>query len=121
MEILKFLLIVAIMAFAIVRQARKNKAATSEKSPAAPAPQTFDPMEKQKPRMKEEKTKLQRKSSNQTKKVPPMDPHSEGARATASPLTPPGPEQASHTDFAIGSAEDARKAIIWSEILNRKY
>lgn len=121
MEILKFLLIVAIIAFAIVRQTRKNKAEQSDKRPSAPAPGHFNPMEAAP--VKEEITKPHRKASKQSKKTkanytPSV---SEGARITAPAPHSSEPEQATDTNFSIGSIEDARKAIIWSEILNRKY
>lgn len=121
MEILKFLIIVAIIAFAIVRQARKNKAGQSEKRPSTPAAGDFNPM--QQPAVKEEKAPLQRKASKQSKKTKAhyTEPASEGARTTAATPTPPEAEQATDTNLAIRSAEDARRAIIWSEILNRKY
>jgi hypothetical protein len=43
----------------------------------------------------------------------------EGIRSTANVIQPIETQQRS--EFAIDSADDARKAIIWSEILNRKY
>lgn len=121
MEILKFLLIVAIIAFAIVRQARKNKAGQPEKKPSAPPAGDFNPMHQ--PQVREEKAKLQHKASKQSKKTKPhhAEPLSEGVRSTVPTPTLPEAEQATDTDFAIRSAEEARKAIIWSEILNRKY
>lgn len=122
MEILKFLLIVALIAFFIVRQARKNKAEQAENSPSAPAPGNFNPTER--PQVKERKmAKPPLQASGQAKKAknhytPSV---SEGARTTDATPTPPETEQPADTDFAIRSAEDARKAIVWSEILNRKY
>lgn len=121
MEILKFLLIVAIIVFAIVRQAWKSKAEPSETDPSEPVPDSFDLLEEQ-PVLKE-KVRLQRKTSQPTKKrkTDYRTTVEEGARTTASIPIPPAPEQPTETDFAIRSAEEARKAIIWSEILNRKY
>ena len=43
----------------------------------------------------------------------------EGIRSTANVIQPIENQQRS--EFTIDSADDARKAIIWSEILNRKY
>jgi len=43
----------------------------------------------------------------------------EGVRSTANIIQPIEIQQRS--EYAIDSAEDARKAIIWSEILKRKY
>lgn len=121
MEILKFLLIVAVIAFAIVRQARKSKSGQPEKRPSAPASGNFNPMEAAP--VKEEIAKPHRKASKQSKKTKAnyMEPASEGARTTAPAPHSSEPEQATDTNFSIGSIEDARKAIIWSEILNRKY
>ena len=42
------------------------------------------------------------------------------AAAAPKPPIPPADENAD-TDYAIRSAEDARRAIVWSEILKRKY
>lgn len=121
MEILKFLLIVAIIAFAIVRQARKNKAARSDESPSAPVPGNFNPMGM--PPVREEKEKHQPKASGQAKKTKSIyaEPVAEGTRTTIPTPTPPEAEQVPEANFTIRSAEEARKAIIWSEILNRKY
>lgn len=122
MEILKFLLIVALIAFFIVREARKNKAEPAENSPSAPAPGNFNPTGR--PQVKERKmAKPPLQASGQAKKAknhytPSV---SEGARTTAPAPHSSEPEQATDTNFSIGSIEDARKAIIWSEILNRKY
>ena len=44
---------------------------------------------------------------------------SEGVRSTVSPLQTI--ETTPRSEYAINSVEEARKAIIWSEILNRKY
>lgn len=121
MEILKFLLIVAIIAFAIVRQARKNKAAQSDKRQPAPVAGHFNPTEELS--VKEKKAKLQSKASGQAKKTKSIygEPAAEGTRTTAPTSTSSETEQATGANFTISSAEEARKAIIWSEILNRKY
>lgn len=43
----------------------------------------------------------------------------EGVRSTITPLQPM--ETTPRSEYAINSIEEARKAIIWSEIMNRKY
>ena len=48
-----------------------------------------------------------------------MEFQNEGIRSTANVIQPIETQQ--HSEFSIDSADDARKAIIWSEILNRKY
>ena len=116
MDILKFLIIIAIIAIPIIKEARKNKA----KQTGTPPPVPKKPAE----------VFLPGENNNASQRVSPKKKkekivHAETAHAqTATPKTPsaltnPMPEKES--DIAIRSAEDARKAIIWSEILNRKY
>lgn len=107
MDILKFLIIVAVIAIFIIKEARKNKVKSSGKPAPIPTPEQKNPIEIPTPPKKKIST-------------PPIP----KAHSPKKDVTPPPPriqEQEKESDIAIRSAKDARKAIIWSEILNRKY
>ena len=123
-DVLKFLVIAAVIAIGIVRQYKKEaqqKNTTAAPTGMPPAPEV---MEAGSP-------------VPHRRAVPdsePFIPHYEPAKATpkkahrnARPApagtTPPAPPAAetADTEYAIRSAEDARKAIVWGEILRRKY
>lgn len=104
MDILKFLIIVAVIAIFIIREARKNKVKSSNKP--IPIPKEMDLIEISIPPKKKISPPPVTKAHSPKKNVAP-------------PPCIQEPEEES--DIAIRSAEDARKAIIWTEILNRKY
>ena len=48
-----------------------------------------------------------------------MEFQNEGIRSTENVMQPIETQQ--HSEFEMNSAEDIRKAIVWSEVLKRKY
>ena len=48
-----------------------------------------------------------------------MDFHNEGIRSTQTIMPPIEPQQ--YSEYEMKTAEDIRKAIVWSEVLKRKY
>jgi hypothetical protein len=48
-----------------------------------------------------------------------MEFQNEGVRSTESIMQPIEPQQ--HSEYEMNTAEDIRKAIVWSEVLKRKY
>lgn len=121
-DFLKFLAIAGVIAFGIFRQFAKEKAKNAENEHNMPMP-PYETYEVELPPIVEKPRKQTPKSKKQAL------PH-EGVRTTHVPLSssaiaPPPPMQAdeevSDSEFSIHSAEEARRAIIWSEILQRKY
>lgn len=106
MDILKFLIIVAVIAIFIIKEARKNKVKSSGKPAPIPMPEQMKPIEIPIPPKKRVSP-------------PPVPKAHSPKRGEVPPPCIQEPEEES--DIAIRSAEDARKAIIWSEILNKKY
>ena len=100
-DILKVLVIMAVFALPLIRQIKKSKTERSAQKPFVPIPDT------------EEAEVLQTPRKHQTFRPQPLPPKAEVKKNKTSPTDDP--------EFTIRSAEEARKAIIWSEILNRKY
>ena len=118
-DILQFLVIAGILAFGIFRQFNKEKAKKQEEKNAMPAPEyeyEYEPEIEEKPLFEEpQKTVMAH---------PKPFLSEEGTRSTHIPVrnTQTGKKaEASKNNFSIHSAEEARRAIIWSEILRRKY
>ena len=107
-DILKVLVIMAFFALPLIRQIKKSKTERSAKKPFVPIPDT------------EEAEVLQTPRKHQTFRSQPLPPKAEVKK---NKTIPPKMETSPTDDpeFTIRSAEEARKAIIWSEILNRKY
>lgn len=111
-DMMKFLLVIAVIAFGVFRQFGKEKEkAAKEESPM--------PVFEEEPLLevlKKSKTKKQKKSL-----------YDEGRGVTKNSATntsaPPLPtkEKEVEGEFSIHSIEESRRAIIWAEILNRKY
>lgn len=125
-DILKILFVVGILLYEIVRRIRKEdsgQAASLEEDLPEPedipvpldepdATCVFTPEEEEKPADPLPPTpKLQRKKPQTYQPLPDA------------PATPPTPDitAAQEDEYRILSAEEARKAIIWGEILQRKY
>lgn len=135
-DFLKFLLIAGVILIGVFREANKNKSKkaqnkhpnpsmppTTEAAPDdAPFPTAWEKMILP-PRRSEqnatEKPVTQSQNKNPKKQVTQL---AQSPRSHASPGTPSGAEEPQATeDFTIHSAEEARRAIIWGEILQRKY
>lgn len=114
-DIMQFLLIAGIIAFGIFKQYNKESKKKSEKGTSLPVPEYEYEVEK--PVV----SKMERKQTLPKAKVPV--PH-EGIRSTYVPTISPKKTdevQTEDSEFSIHSAEEARRAIVWSEILQRKY
>ncbi|HIY88660.1 MAG TPA: hypothetical protein H9824_08160 [Candidatus Bacteroides pullicola] len=132
-DILKFLLVAGVLVVAFIRQAKKEaqKKQTSlppfmpqPEAPSAPLPdepkdRTYDgyiPEEPAPEPAAPPRPKAKRKAAQTFAKAKPKQ---NIAAASPSVATPDTENDAS--DYNIRSAEEARRAIIWGEILNRKY
>lgn len=113
-DIMQFLLIVGIIAFGIFRQYSKEKAKKSENEHPMPIPE-----------YKMEEFVMTEAPPKQIPKKQKQVLPQEGARTTSHTPLPTAPVQrievAEESEFTIHSAEEARRAIIWSEILQRKF
>ena len=110
-DIFKFLLVIGIIAVGFVRQAKKEANKKTGGSPVMPMPDEDSPFPETiiTPQKKTKKTEKKHKPA---KKQPFIQQDTDN--------TLPEPVDAS-SEFEIHSAEEARKAIIWGEILQRKY
>ena len=99
-DIVKVLVIMAAFALPLIRQIKKSKTERSAQKPFVPIPDTEEP----------EVLKV-------TRKYQPL--HSQPTSQKVEVKKNKTVSQ--KIEFTIHSAEEARKAIIWSEILNRKY
>ena len=119
-DIMQFLVIAGIIAFGVYRQYAKEQAKKSENERSMPLPKS----EVEAPMMSPPPPKRTVKKEKQPLPV-------EGVRTTHNPRShnssntaaapPTQKEEAGDSEFSIHSAEEARRAIIWSEILQRKY
>ncbi|MGI6793060.1 hypothetical protein ACMYZ5_01830 [Bacteroides sp. KG68] len=139
-DILKFLLIAAGIVIAIVKQFKKETQQNAGKKPVSPVPDANFPQPGQRDKNTYEEYGIPEDSGMKTEAirqspVRPAKQHRNKKRpsqpqTTASPYPsvnafPPSaysPQESDETsDFGIHSAEEARKAVIWSEIIRRKY
>lgn len=116
-DLMKFLAIAGVIAFGIYRQFSKDKAQHAENEPPVSIP--ADEYEEEEASYDEKPMPL---FSPQTPSLPPSQ---EGIRSTYVP-TPSSislmdEPESTDGEFAIHSEEEARRAIVWSEILQRKY
>lgn len=123
-DFLKFLAIAGVIAFGIFKQFAKEKEKNAENERPVPAP-SYETYEMELPPVVGTTRQQAPKPKYQKRLLP-----NEGVRTTytsqipSTPaISPPieVPEEASESEFSIHSAEEARRAIIWSEILQRKY
>ena len=139
-DILKFLLVVGVLVLGIARQSAKKTMKDSRPGPDIPTPDTGHPQPEP---WEDGNSGTPRPASTETRGEPapyafqPSDtrkqPEGKSRTSRRKPETPPHTahnvppqttdlqeaEQAS--EFSIRSAEEARKALVWSEILQRKY
>lgn len=133
-EFLKFLLVAGVLAVAFIRQAKKE----ARKKQASLPPFMPQPETPSAPLSDESKDRTYDgyiPEGPAPAPAAPPKPKGKPNFATASakerprqsaPVTPPPPAATPDTggdasDYSIRSAEEARRAIIWGEILNRKY
>ncbi|WP_418698894.1 hypothetical protein [Bacteroides sp.] len=142
-DIFKFLLVAAVIVIGIAKQFKKETKKNDGKKPAMPRPAANSPLPEQWggetyggyiPQgpgaevtlpVEKEKTVAQYKASR-AKDYGPATATSSTINSTSSRQkgsSPPSGLQESEepSEFSIHSAEEARQAIIWSEILQRKY
>ena len=123
-DVFKFLLVAAVMVIGLVKQFKKEANKNADKSPDIPMPDVDNPLPEywggdtyggfipEGPKPAEKPKPVSKPSPSSTL---PM---------TVSPPSPASRPQESDevtSEYGIHSAEEARKAIIWSEILQRKY
>ena len=125
-DVLKFLIIIAAIAIGIAQQYRKG---AQKKATAAPTP-ADNPL----PDVEAAPASREAVPRRARRRVEPFIPHSdEPRRDTARPTRPQTPQPTGTTaaaadetgenesEYTIRSADDARRAIVWGEILKRKY
>ncbi len=122
--ILQFLLIAGIIVIGIVKQFKKEAKKNADNNPAMPLPDVDNPLPEcwgktyggyipEGPEVAE-KPKPVSKPSAKSK-------HTSIKASPPSPASRPQESDEVTSEYGIHSAEEARKAIIWSEILQRKY
>ncbi|WP_294617120.1 hypothetical protein [uncultured Bacteroides sp.] len=124
-DIFKFLLIAGIMIISFVRQAKKEAKKKAGNTPAVPVPDEGRPFPETLndeiyggyiPESPKPVTVVARKKTEKKHKPAPKQPFIQPN--TDNTLSEPADVP---SEFEIHSAEEARKAIIWGEILQRKY
>lgn len=124
-DVFKFLLVAAVIATGLIRQFKKEANKNADKSPGMPMPDVDNPLpedwggdtyggfipEGPKPA---EKPKTASKPSAKSK-------YTSIKASPPCPASRPQESDEATSEYGIRSAEEARKAIIWSEILQRKY
>ena len=132
-EVLKFLLIAAVIVIGIVRQLKKEAKKNADKVPTMPTPETGNPLPENWgggtyggyiPEGPQQEPPIQVKKKKTTSTPKPF--LSSTTSSTTQIASPPAsslqePDESAESEFTIHSAEEARRAIIWSEILQRKY
>lgn len=117
-DVLQFLLVAGILAFGIFKQFNKEKAKKQENGSPMPVPEyEYEP--------EFEETVLFEEPKRQVAVHPKPTLPKEGVRSTYVPIARPKTSKKAETsgkkEFSIQSTEEARRAIIWSEVLRRKY
>ena len=144
-DILKFLLVAGVLVVAFIRQAKKEaqKKQTSlppfmpqPEAPSAPLPdepkdRTYDgyipegpapePVAPPRPKAKRKAAQTFAEAKPKQNIATASPPVATPDTATASPPVATPDTENDASDYSIHSAEEARRAIIWGEILNRKY
>ncbi|MCC8186223.1 MAG: hypothetical protein LIP08_01585 [Bacteroides sp.] len=118
-EILKFLVVMGIIGFMIYRQATKARKAAEETQAQAPSydPEEYEGWEEEEETIRDlypqEASTRQSHASRRTTSARPQT-----VRKVPEDVAT---EETENIDYGIHSAEEARRAIVWSEILKRKY
>ncbi|NDV80673.1 hypothetical protein [Bacteroides sp. 51] len=122
-DIVQVLIVIGIIIFAVVRKAIGNGEEGKQQRPKMNIPQRDREMED----MEYERTNPAPFLSYDYD-LPPSAPktaeHTPRRQTQKSEIPPPPPiqeESSGNQEFNIESAEEVRRGIIWSEILNRKY
>lgn len=145
-DVFKFLLVAAVIVIGLVKQFKKEAKKSADKGPAMPQPTADNPLPEywdgdtyggyipEGPRVEDyapvreaEEAKPRIRQFNEGTFVPSTTVGASFRKSTTPPnqksSPPPAFEQETEEtpEFGIHSAEEARRAIIWSEILRRKY
>lgn len=137
-DFLKFLLVAGVIVVGLVKQFKKEAQKNANKRSPMPMPEeaevplpknwdeTFGETMEQKSTAQSKKKKETSifNSSQSTSFVPNNSTGTKShTNSTQQFISPPDPDQpeSEESEFAIQSAEEARRAIVWSEILRRKY
>ncbi|WP_373734734.1 hypothetical protein [Bacteroides heparinolyticus] len=138
-DFFKFLLVMSVIVIGIVKQFKKEAQKNADKKPAMPMPEANFPLPEYQnedtdrdfiPEEPETEPEFMHRPSAKPNKQPrhkkqPFQ--SKTSASSPSPInaSPPpisDPQDCDETsDFGIHSVEEARKAFVWSEILQRKY
>ena len=122
-DIFKFLFVIGIIAIGIAKQVKKEKEKQTAKKTPAPTIPPYKEMQKKvlapPPATKTERGKESPRpfltgTPESTSHYRPVSPAPTKQEDTAQPIK-------NSPDFNVHSVEEVRKAIIWSEILQRKY
>ena len=122
-DIVQVLIVIGIIIFAVVKQLIGNSEEGKKQRPKMNVPRKDEKMED----MEYEKTSPTPFLSHEYDlyNSPPsktVEHHSSRKQTTKAEISPPVQEEPSgNQEFNIESTEEVRRAIIWSEILNRKY
>ena len=134
-DFLKFVLVAAVLVVAFIQQTRKETQKKKKNAPRPPVMPQPEPVSSPLPEGQESQTyggyipegpapepaapprpKAKRKAAQTFAEAKPKQ-----NIATASPPVATPDTENDASDYSIHSAEEARRAIIWSEILTRKY
>ncbi len=131
-DVFKFLLVIGIIAFGIVRQIKKETAKKVEGKKSASIPENSNPLPENwegdtyggyipKGPVHQHVETVQVKESNS--KRAKMASNRSNTSNTNRIISPPSsaPQVSAESEFAIHSLDEVRRGIIWSEILQRKY
>jgi hypothetical protein len=132
--IIEFLVIAAVIIVGIVSQNKKSKAeqSTQERPPiphrpnvgeALPEPKAYDPYEEIFIPTTPKKKKKKRTPTPFLSEEPIEEgtPAVTSMRDLGSSVSTETEENAESSEYALNSVDEARKAIVWGEILQRKY
>ncbi|WP_281644862.1 hypothetical protein [Bacteroides zoogleoformans] len=138
-DVFKFLLVAAVIAIGIVKQIKKEAQKNADKKPVMPVPDADFPLSEHRdedtygdsvPAGSGMEAEVIRQSSVRpakqlrNKKQPSRPQTTASQHSSVNAFSPPTyspPESDETSGFDIHSVEEARKAVIWSEIIQRKY
>ncbi|MDR0989392.1 MAG: hypothetical protein LBM06_08045 [Prevotellaceae bacterium] len=119
-DIMQFLIVLGVIAIGIYQQYKKEAAKKASERSVLPAPPTATPRQAPASSRRKRESFLPTGDATTSSLTGSVSASPCTPNTSISPIsTPPQPE--TESDYAIHSAEEARRAIIWSEILQRKY
>lgn len=124
-DVFNFLLVAAVIAIGLVKQFKKEANKSAGKSPAMPMPDIDNPLPEYWGR--DTYGGFIPEGPKPAEKPEPVSKPSAKPKYTSIKASPPSPasrpqeSDEATSEYGIHSAEEAKRAIIWSEILQRKY